>query len=253
MDITDQQFKIWTRTVDSQGNPKEASLGTMVDENNVTKIKMTGDEIILQGDITANGNVHINQDGTIVAKNGIFEGYLRSSVLRDVWNLNHEYLVKDNLNIMTAGAYDCNVYLPVDSKYVGARLVIIAGVDADNTGQINGTLKYTTVSFNTSEILSDDEATAAEKTWAVQNANLWIIGGLMFYDGSHRYCATKVRVEGGGSIEFLGVDSNVHVGGDPDAPCYTQWVILNTSGKIQYGRAGFNCIDNDSTTTTPAP
>lgn len=41
-------------------------------------VKIAASQINLIGDITANGNVHINVDGTIVAKNGIFQGRIEA-------------------------------------------------------------------------------------------------------------------------------------------------------------------------------
>lgn len=58
------------------GDKKEyVTLGKFyTDEDGKKKIELTGDDIILSGDISANGNVHIDAEtGTITAKDGVFE------------------------------------------------------------------------------------------------------------------------------------------------------------------------------------
>lgn len=53
------------------GNNGYASIGAYEDG----KVKLTGDKIILEGDVTANGNVHIDaESGTLTAKDCVVEG-----------------------------------------------------------------------------------------------------------------------------------------------------------------------------------
>lgn len=57
------------------GKKEYVTLGKFyIDEDGKKKIKLTGDEIILSGDVSANGNVSIDAEtGTLTAKDGVFE------------------------------------------------------------------------------------------------------------------------------------------------------------------------------------
>ena len=104
-----------------------ASIGAFSDG----KVKLTGEEIILEGNVAANGNVHINQDGTLYAKNGVFDGYLRSSV---ELSSDTSYAIRETLNFMATN--DCNVYLPCDPDYIGSRVLIIGGYKGNGEAAI---------------------------------------------------------------------------------------------------------------------
>ena len=104
-----------------------ASIGAFSDG----KVKLTGNEIILEGNVTAGGNVHINQDGTLYAKNGVFDGYLRSSV---ELSSDTSYAIRETLNFMATN--DCNVYLPCDPDYIGSRVLIIGGFKGNGSAAI---------------------------------------------------------------------------------------------------------------------
>lgn len=104
-----------------------ASIGVYSDG----KVKLTGEEIQLEGNITANGNVRIDENGMIHAKGGVFDGYIRSSVAKDLWYETESYgfyyhPVKSQLNLMFT--YDGKVLLPSDPEYIGARVLIVGGL-----------------------------------------------------------------------------------------------------------------------------
>lgn len=56
-----------------------ALIGATVTEDDKTLILLTGDEIRLQGSVTANGNFKILEDGSIEAKNGKFTGEINAN------------------------------------------------------------------------------------------------------------------------------------------------------------------------------
>lgn len=241
------EASMYAKYVDANGNVQQAKVGTVVEDSGETVVKMGAGQIELEGYTTINGATRIDEQGTLITKNAILEGYLRSAVSVDMWSTSAKYLIEDKLNIMTNGQKSCSVWLPVDPKYVGARLIIIAGVNAINTGEINGGLKYTQIGFDPNQCLSDDNATEDDIVFAARNANLWLLGGKLFDDGKtpveRYYCPDKMQIKGGGSVELLGVESNVHYNGNQDNDeYYTQWVVVNTNGSIQYGR-GNSWID----------
>lgn len=51
---------------------------TDTDGNTKTVVKLTGDDIILEGNITANGNCRILEDGSLYAENGTFSGQIEA-------------------------------------------------------------------------------------------------------------------------------------------------------------------------------
>lgn len=113
-----------------------------------TVIKLTADNIQLEGLITANGNFKILEDGSIYAKNGTFDGYIKSQ-LKDIEESDSipktitftgdgtlylgekTYLLNNDLNLRV----DCpasfsdgaTVVLPSDPKYIGSRVLLWNG------------------------------------------------------------------------------------------------------------------------------
>ncbi len=67
---------IYMQTADG----KLALIGVAVEEDGKTVIKLTAENIRLEGLVTANGNFKVLDDGSIVAKNGQFYGVLNSSL-----------------------------------------------------------------------------------------------------------------------------------------------------------------------------
>ena len=137
---------------DSDGNV--ALIGVSVDETDEegnkigSTIKLTADNIQLEGLITANGNFKILEDGSIYAKNGTFDGYIKSQ-LKDIEESDSipktitftgdgtlylgekTYLLNNDLNLRV----DCpasfsdgaTVVLPSDPKYIGSRVLLWNG------------------------------------------------------------------------------------------------------------------------------
>lgn len=70
---------IFTSVKQNDGTFKTAIIGTAVTESGKTIVKLSGDEIRLEGEISANGNVSIGTDGTLTAKNGSFTGTVNAT------------------------------------------------------------------------------------------------------------------------------------------------------------------------------
>ena len=103
---------------------------------------LTGDDIMLQGNITANGKFKIREDGSIVATDGEFGGYLRTGIdaMQDApqetidTRRAFRYVLSRVANLYASGGnYD--IYLPHDPEFIGTHITIVFdGVISDNTG-----------------------------------------------------------------------------------------------------------------------
>lgn len=119
-------------------NGKVALIGvgieeTLLDGSTKTVVKLTGDNIRLEGLVTANGNFVILYDGSVKTKNAQIEGYIYSNFtdigVSDAKELgynsntgNTEFLLKTNIYV---DASHRGVVLPVSSEYEGARVIIM--------------------------------------------------------------------------------------------------------------------------------
>lgn len=150
LDINDTNATLYTQYVTDSGAVKKAEMGTLVDSGGKTIVKLSGDQIALEGYTTINGNTKIDTSGNLITKNAMLDGYLRSSVNVD-WgnqtrqNARQDYVVEDTLNIMTGQSTNQiitnYVHLPLDPEYIGARVIIIASPAVDNTGFISNSNK----------------------------------------------------------------------------------------------------------------
>ena len=119
-------------------NGKLALIGVGVDEtdadgNKKTVIKLTADNINLEGMVTANGNFKVKDDGSIETNNAKIKGYVYS-VFKQIEKSDAElletgdymkpavYKLKTNLYV---DASSCEVVLPVTKEYEGARVLIM--------------------------------------------------------------------------------------------------------------------------------
>ena len=119
-------------------NGKLALIGVGVEETDAegkkkTVIKLTADNIKLEGLVTANGNFKISEDGSIEANNAKIKGYVYS-VFKQIEKSDAElleagdylkpavYKLKTNLYV---DASSCEVVLPVTKEYEGARVLIM--------------------------------------------------------------------------------------------------------------------------------
>lgn len=128
-------------TPDGSGIYFRKSDGTMafisVEEENEgsgnTVVKLKGDNIKLEGNLTANGNFKVLGDGSIETNNAKLKGYMYSVfkpiVSSDAERIglnkddnNVEYLLKSNLYV---DATFNGVVLPVSEEYEGARVLIM--------------------------------------------------------------------------------------------------------------------------------
>lgn len=120
---------------DANGNLALIGVGRQVDDGNGGTrmvIKLTADNIELEGLVTANQNFRIKADGSMEAKNGTFDGYLRTKI-KPLLQSDAEYgsviypqnggayILNNDLNIQV----DYNdVALPVSEEYIGSRVIL---------------------------------------------------------------------------------------------------------------------------------
>ena len=93
---------------DADGNV--ATMGVSVGTSGKTKIKLTGDEIQLEGAVTANGNFKILEDGSIETTNGKFSGDIKLKTLTyDIFLDGGNAYIMDELDegVLKEVAYFC--------------------------------------------------------------------------------------------------------------------------------------------------
>ena len=111
-------------------------------------VRISADQISLEGLVTANQNFKILADGSIEAKNGTFDGYIRSTIKTiaesdaesttapyDSFWRGSVYKLRTNLNlrvdISPSGNYDYDeavcVVLPSSTNYIGSRVILWNG------------------------------------------------------------------------------------------------------------------------------
>ncbi|MCR4699765.1 MAG: hypothetical protein K5757_02255 [Bacteroidaceae bacterium] len=125
-----------------------------------TVIKLTADNIQLEGLVTANQNFKIKNDGSIEAKNGTFDGYLRTR-MKDLSQSDAEavtdsslsygrgYKLRNDLNLRVdkdpaderEGA---SIILPSSEDYVGSRVILWNGCLPPYT-RIVGSMRHSLV------------------------------------------------------------------------------------------------------------
>lgn len=109
------------------GKKEYVTLGKFyIDEDGKKKIKLTGDEIILSGDVSANGNVSIDAEtGTLTAKDGVFENGVFSGKVTsetgkiggfEISNTQLENTQKDNETTTTLGLSSKQIYFSEKKK-----------------------------------------------------------------------------------------------------------------------------------------
>lgn len=117
---------------------KLALIGVGVEETDVegnpkTVIKLTADNIKLEGAVTANNNFKILDDGSIETQNAKINGYLYSpfidisesdAILQNDSEYNWENTYLLNTNLYLDATFN-TVLLPVEERYAGARVLIM--------------------------------------------------------------------------------------------------------------------------------
>lgn len=109
-----------------------ALIGVSVEEtgdNGIKKsvVKLTGDDIRLEGAVTANGNFKILADGSIETNNAKLKGYMYS-VFKPIDSSDAEVLDTGKYKLRTNLFVDAtfrDVVLPVSEEYEGARVIIL--------------------------------------------------------------------------------------------------------------------------------
>ena len=122
-------------------------------EKTRTVVKLTADNIRLEGLVTANENFRIKEDGSMEARNGTFDGYLRTRMKKveesdAVWHQGMQYYMLNNdLNLrvdMPGSDSGATVLLRYAEKYIGSRVVLWNGCVPPYTRTI-GSMRYSTV------------------------------------------------------------------------------------------------------------
>lgn len=99
-----------------------------------TSITIQAEKIKLEGAITANGNVFINEDGTIVANGGVFNGFIQfpfkwttesDAIPISTTPGNYRYKLNKDMNLM---AQALTLVLPNDASYNGAVVNVFNNV-----------------------------------------------------------------------------------------------------------------------------
>ncbi len=98
-----------------------------------TSVTIQAAKIKLEGDITANGNVHINTDGTLIAKGGIFNGFIqfpfKELTQSDATQISPpngiKYMLGSDVNLIVEGY---TLVLPNHPSYNGCVVNIFNGI-----------------------------------------------------------------------------------------------------------------------------
>lgn len=212
--VTTANFaNMFSAAVDANGLVKQADIEAFVTEDTVkgliSGIKLTADQIMLEGLVTANENFKILTDGSIEAKNGTFSGSIKTYFV-NIENSDasvsdgDNYLLNDDLKVIGAGSGEY-IILPTNAKYVGCRVLICNPI--------------TTYS-------------RTDQTTKVKTQNGSLIYGLHPTDQTSQ---TNNMPLGVSSFDFLtGV---VELVGLPGADDSTRWYVLSTSAYYIYAYA----------------
>lgn len=234
---------MFAAAADEQGLVKQASISAMVTKDGdgyISNARVAADRIQLEGLVTVNGNVRINTDGTLYARNAVVEGYLKEGAISLFANGNTEkfsYVVSEIVNIYATGR-DYDIYLPSDPEFIGARITVVFDrADPDNTGyagssQTNRTLRLIAGRTLVKHAYLDADGNVYDGTGTEGNAyamkqafiagtgatgytsatscNMWFLGaGAVAPAGvSGYYYPTILSVPSGSAIQLMGVASN---------------------------------------------
>ena len=165
---------------------KLALIGVSVDEtdgegNKVSRIKLTADNIQLEGLVTANGNFKILEDGSIETYNAKIKGYVYT-VFKDIelsdatclgYNAtsgNTEFRLNTNLYV---DATFSGVVLPVSEEYEGARVLVMdSHFVKKRTGTSPTTIRTSDGSPVVSGLFYQEKDSSSNKPWDVWSADI---------------------------------------------------------------------------------
>ena len=165
---------------------KLALIGVSVDEtdgegNKVSRIKLTADNIQLEGLVTANGNFKILEDGSIETYNAKIKGYVYT-VFKDIelsdatclgYNAtsgNTEFRLNTNLYV---DATFSGVVLPVSEEYEGARVLVMdSHFVKKRTGTSPTTIRTSDGSPVVSGLFYQEIDSSSNKPWDVWSADI---------------------------------------------------------------------------------
>lgn len=156
--VTTANFaNMFSAAVDANGIVRQADIEAFVTEDTVkgliSGIRLSADQITLEGLVTANENFKILTDGSIEAKNGTFSGSIKTYFV-NIENSDatvsdgDTYLLNNDLKVIGIGSGE-SIVLPTNAKYVGCRVLICNPITiysrTDQTTKIktqNGSLIY---------------------------------------------------------------------------------------------------------------
>lgn len=156
--VTTANFaNMFSAAVDANGIVRQADIEAFVTEDTVkgliSGIRLSADQITLEGLVTANENFKILTDGSIEAKNGTFSGSIKTYFV-NIENSDatvsdgDTYLLNNDLKVIGIGSGE-SIVLPTNAKYVGCRVLICNPITSysrtDQTTKIktqNGSLIY---------------------------------------------------------------------------------------------------------------
>lgn len=194
-----------------------ALIGVSVEEtgnNGIKKsvVKLTGDDIRLEGAVTANGNFKILADGSIETNNAKLKGYMYS-VFKPIDSSDAEVLDTGKYKLRTnlfVDATFCDVILPVSEEYEGARVIIL---DSHFIKTRTATPPTTISTENGSRILS-----GLFRQKYDSNYNEWDV-----------WCADKVIIDSG-TVELILLNNAKRDEETGAVISYgLEWVLINNS------------------------
>lgn len=149
---------------------KLALIGVGVEEtdtagNKRTVVKLTAENIRMEGLVTANDNFKILEDGSMEANSGTFSGYLKTKFhliessdavyTTDSARGESGYMIGRELNLkvdMGGSSNGADVILPNDVGYIGSRVILYNGCHPPYTRTI-GSIRYSTVRVDDGSLL----------------------------------------------------------------------------------------------------
>lgn len=212
--VTTANFaNMFSTAVADNGLVKKADISAFVTEDAVkgmiSGIRLSADQISLEGLVTANENFKILTDGSIEAKNGTFSGSIKTYFVA-IGNSDatisdgDTYLLNNDLKVISQGCGE-SIILPTDVEYVGCRVLVCNPI--------------TTYS-------------RTDQTTKVKTQNGSLIYGIHPTDQTTQTDNTPLGVS---SIDFLtGV---VELVGLPGVGESTRWYVLSASAHYVYAHA----------------
>lgn len=187
---------------------KLALIGVGVEEtdtagNKRTVVKLTAENIRMEGLVTANDNFKILEDGAMEANSGTFSGYLKTRFhliessdavyTTDSARGESGYMIGRELNLkvdMGGSSNGADVILPNDVGYIGSRVILYNGCHPPYTRTI-GSIRYSTVRVDDGSLLRGTNVNLGEE-------------GLLSYEDPYKIAWMSGIIELIGTPEYNG-------------------------------------------------